>query len=66
MTEFLAMNGHGVYVWSAYGVSVLVLMGVGIWPLVTMRRIVRDLRRRAPGRSGSRATGGASQGTTSP
>ena len=66
MTEFLAMNGHGVYVWSAYGVSVLVLIGVGIWPLVTMRRIVRDLRRRTPGRSASRTTGGASQGTTSP
>ena len=25
MSEFLAMNGYGFYVWSAYGVSALVL-----------------------------------------
>ena len=46
MIEFLAMNGHGVYVWSAYGLSLLVLVGVGLWPLVTMRATVRRLRRR--------------------
>lgn len=47
MTEFLAMDGHGVYVWSAYGVSLLVLIGVGAWPLLTMRRLTRHLRRQS-------------------
>ena len=46
MIEFLAMNGHGAYVWSAYGLSLLVLVGVGLWPLATMRATVRRLRRR--------------------
>ena len=43
MTEFLAMGGHGPYVWSAYGVSLLALAFVGIWPLAAMRSTVRRL-----------------------
>lgn len=26
MTEFLAMGGHGGYVWSAYGITMVVLI----------------------------------------
>jgi len=40
MTEFLAMGGHGVYVWSAYGVTLLALIGIGVWPLVDMRTVM--------------------------
>ena len=47
MTEFLAMEGHGIYVWSAYALSLLVLIGVGAWPLLTMRRLIRHLRRQS-------------------
>jgi heme exporter protein D len=47
MTAWLAMEGHGVYVWSAYGLSLLALIVVGAWPLVAMRALVRRLRRRA-------------------
>lgn len=46
MSEFLAMGGHGAYVWGAYGMSLAVLVAVGAWPLLAMRRRVRDLRRR--------------------
>lgn len=46
MTEFLAMNGQGAYVWSAYGISLLVLIGVGCAPLLAMSRTKRQLRRR--------------------
>ena len=46
MTEFLVMGGHGVYVWSAYGVSAIALIAVGVWPLVALRNRVRRLRRR--------------------
>ena len=40
------MNGQGVYVWSAYGISLLVLIGVGCAPLLAMSRTKRQLRRR--------------------
>ena len=26
MTEFFLMNGHGAYVWSAYGITLVVLI----------------------------------------
>ena len=40
------MGGHGAYVWGAYGMSLAVLVAVGAWPLLAMRRRVRDLKRR--------------------
>lgn len=41
------MGGHGVYVWTAYGVSLLALVAVGAWPLLGMRTLVRGLKRRS-------------------
>ena len=46
MTELFAMGGHGVYVWSAYAVTFAALVGLGIWPLVSLRATMRRLRRR--------------------
>lgn len=60
VTEFLAMGGHGAYVWSAYGVSALALAFAGIWPLAAMRSTVRRLRRNhaaARERSGAQREG---------
>ncbi len=45
MTDWLAMGGHGAYVWSAYGLSLLVLVAVGVWPLVAMRAMLGRIRR---------------------
>lgn len=45
--EFLAMNGHGWYVFSAYGLSALVLIAVGALPLLRLRQRVRALRRQS-------------------
>jgi len=28
ITEFLAMGGHGAYIWSAYGITTIVLLAV--------------------------------------
>lgn len=53
MTEFLAMNGQGAYVWSAYGISLLVLIGVGCAPLLAMSRTKRQLRRKQRRLAGS-------------
>ena len=30
MTEFFLMNGHGAYVWSAYGITLAVLI-LNVW-----------------------------------
>ena len=46
MAEFLHMGGHGAYVWSAYGISAVALVGISVWPLIRIRRISARLRRR--------------------
>ena len=55
MSEFLAMGGHGVYVWTAYGLSLLALVAASAWPLLAMRTLVRGLKRRR--QLGDAATG---------
>jgi len=30
MSEFFSMNGHGPYVWSAYGITLIVLI-LNVW-----------------------------------
>lgn len=61
MSEFLAMGGHGVYVWTAYGLSLLALVAAGAWPLLGMRTLVRGLKRRR--QLGDAATGGEAEST---
>jgi heme exporter protein D len=49
MSEFLSMGGHGPYVWSAYGITIAVL----VWNIWSARaRLKRKLREAAsdPGR----------------
>ncbi|MDP3845971.1 MAG: heme exporter protein CcmD [Pseudomonas sp.] len=44
--DFAAMGNHGVYVWSAYGISLLVLaFNVGV-PLLAKRRYLQEQARR--------------------
>jgi len=44
--DFLAMRGHGAYVWSAYGLCfALLALNVGL-PLLGRRRYLIDLARR--------------------
>lgn len=49
MTELIEMGGHGVYVWSAYAFCFAALIGLGIWPLASLRATMRRLRRRGKG-----------------
>lgn len=45
MREFLAMGGHGGYVWSAYGITLLVL-AINAWAAVRRhKRALDDARR---------------------
>ncbi len=39
----LAMDGHGVYVWSAYAVTLLVLVFLLIAPARRRRRLLREI-----------------------
>lgn len=50
VVEFLAMGGHGLYVWLAYGFGLAILGALGIRPFVVRRRIIADARAgRRPG-----------------
>ncbi|MDZ7784947.1 MAG: heme exporter protein CcmD [Halioglobus sp.] len=52
MQAVLSMGGHGVYVWSAYAVTAVVIAAVLIVPTQRRRRLLRDLadvQRRARG-----------------
>jgi len=51
----IGMDGHGVYVWTAYGITALVLAQVLIWPRRNRRRLLRELRaeQRRSARSGA-------------
>lgn len=41
--EWLAMGGHGAYVWSAYALSAAALVGMGVWPWLALRRARRRI-----------------------
>ncbi len=48
--DLLSMSGHGAFVWSAYGITLLVLVVNVVWPLLTIRQRLAGLRRAdAPG-----------------
>ena len=44
--DFLAMGHHGLYVWSAYGISLLVLAINVAEPLLARRRYLQEEARR--------------------
>ena len=46
VADWLAMGGHGVFVWSAYALSLAALLGICVAPLLRMRALLRRLRRR--------------------
>ena len=46
IAELWHMSGHGIYVWSAYGCALLVLVWLMLSPLAEHRRLRRQLRRK--------------------
>lgn len=51
LTAFIAMEGHGPYVWTCYGVFFLLLGGLAYWSLRQRRRVLAAQQRelaRAP------------------
>jgi heme exporter protein D len=45
-SEFLAMGGHGPYVWSAWGVTALLLLAAVWHARVEQRQLFKGLKRR--------------------
>ncbi|MBB5210735.1 heme exporter protein CcmD [Microbulbifer hydrolyticus] len=43
--SFLAMNGHGPFVWAAYGVALLVLGALVALPLLRQKKLRREFDR---------------------
>nr|WP_010132816.1 heme exporter protein CcmD [Microbulbifer agarilyticus] len=44
LASFFAMNGHGPYVWAAYGVAVLVLVALAVAPVLRQRTLRREFK----------------------
>ncbi len=43
--DFLAMDGHGPYVWIAYGVTFAALIALAVYPSLRRRQLRRELQR---------------------
>ena len=43
--DLLAMDGHGIYVWSAVILSLLVLVWLIVVPLLSRRALLKDIAR---------------------
>ena len=48
-----AMSGHGLYVWSVYGISVVALVVLGAWPLRAEKKLFVRATERADEEGGS-------------
>lgn len=52
VADWLAMGGHGPFVWSAYGLGFVALLGISVAPHLRMRGLLRRLRRSVGERGG--------------
>ncbi|MCH7696467.1 MAG: heme exporter protein CcmD [Proteobacteria bacterium] len=46
LTEFLHMGGYGLYVWSSYGLCLIVLLINVILPVRREKQIIKSLKKR--------------------
>ena len=68
MSEFFNMGGYAGYIWPAYGVSALVLIGLIVQSLAAYRRAFREVKSLEAGPSvyDNKAAEPATQTTTTP
>ena len=43
LSDFIAMDGHGFYVWSAVIVAALISAWLIISPLIRLRQVIKDI-----------------------
>ncbi len=46
MSEFFHMGGYGFYVWTSYGITLLVLVATLLSPIMLKRKLLSELARR--------------------
>lgn len=42
--DFMAMDGHGIFVWVSYAITFSALAAMALYPLLTRRRLQRELQ----------------------
>ena len=42
LSDFFDMGGHGVYIWVAYGLTMVVLAANIWWPVMVRRKVIRS------------------------
>jgi heme exporter protein D len=47
LNEFFHMGGYGIYVWSSYGITLIVLLANIIAPLRQRRKLLNNIARTA-------------------
>jgi len=47
LTEFLHMGGYAFYVWTSYGIALLILLANVVLPLRQRRKLLTDIARTA-------------------
>lgn len=62
MNEFLAMGGHGLYVWLSYGAALAVVLYNYLSVRTRERRYVRDYQARERRHAAASEPAGSSQG----
>ncbi len=43
MADFFHMGGHGVFVWSSYAVTFIVMLGIFLWPVFSKKALFAKL-----------------------
>ena len=46
LSEFFAMGGHGVYVWSAYAITLAILALNVVMPWLDRKQLIKETARR--------------------
>ncbi len=44
--EFISMGGYAVYVWSSYGIALVIMLANAILPGRQQRRLLKDIHNR--------------------
>ncbi len=47
VSALIHMDGHGAFVWAAYAITFVVLLGCVLWPRVTCRNLIAAAKGRA-------------------
>lgn len=57
MNSLLQMGGHGGFVWASYGITLLVIVALLLFPLRRRRRLLREIHAEQRRRAGAREAG---------